>query len=84
MNTAAVPAVPTATPRLSPGREHLVRAAAALWRVVDARGRVRGHLRAVETSQGVRYRAERYRPATAGFVEVGAFWSPDDAVAALR
>ncbi|MGO1410671.1 MULTISPECIES: hypothetical protein [unclassified Microbacterium] len=84
MNTIAAPAVPHAAPRLSSPREHLVRAAADLWRVVDRHDRVLGHLRVVETPNGVRCRAERYHRATGRFTEVGAFWSPDDAVAALR
>ncbi|GAA1242983.1 hypothetical protein JOF42_002159 [Microbacterium phyllosphaerae] len=78
------PEVPYATPRLSSPREHLVRAAAHLWRVQDARGRVLGHLRLVHHPLGVRYRAERLHLATATFRLVGDFWKADDAVAALR
>lgn len=84
MNTAFAPAVPAPTPRLASSKERLVRAAAALWRVVDRGGRVTGHLRVVDTPLGTCYRAERYHRPSGGFVEVGAFWSPDDAVAVLR
>lgn len=84
MNATAVPVVPTAAPRLTSPREHLVRASASLWRVVDRDAHVKGHLRVVETPAGTRYRAERYRRGSGGFVEVGSFWSADDAVAVLR
>lgn len=78
------PEVPYATPELSSTREHLVRAAAHLWRVQDARGHVLGHLRIMSDPLGLRYRAERLHLATGGFRLVGDFWRPDDAVAALR
>lgn len=80
----SVPEVPFATPRLSSPREHLVRAAANLWRVHDARGRALGHLRLLTDPLGVRYRAERLHLATGQFRLVGDFWRADDAVAALR
>lgn len=78
------PDVPHTPPRLRSPRERLVRASAALWRVVDRGERVLGHLRALETPQGTRYRAERYHRASDRMIEVGAFWSADDAVAVLR
>ncbi|WP_312167474.1 hypothetical protein [Microbacterium sp.] len=78
------PEVPYATPTISSRREHLVRAAAHLWRVQDASGRVLGHLRIVSDPLGIRYRAERLHLATGGFRLVGDFWRADDAVAALR
>ena len=84
MTIAFAPAVPFEAPRLRSPREHLVRAAAALWRVVDRRERVIGHLRLVESADGVRYSAERYHRGSERFVSVGSFWSADDAVAALR
>lgn len=84
MKTMPAPAVPLSTPPLASRREHLVRAAASLWRVVDRSERVTGHLRAIDTPAGMRYRAERYNRRCEGFVEVGSFWSPDDAVAVLR
>lgn len=80
----STPEVPYAPPRLSNPREHLVRAAAHLWRVQDATGRVLGHLRLVPDPLGMRYRAERLHLATASFRLVGDFWRADDAVAALR
>lgn len=83
MTSTLVPTVPRPAPALSSPSEHLVRAGASLWRVADRRERVLGHLRVVDTARGVRYRAERLRR-TGDFVEVGAFWSPDDAVQALR
>ncbi len=84
MTSILAPDAPLPAPRLSSPREHLVRAGASLWRVTDHRESVLGHLRVVETAQGVRYRAERLRRSSGGFVTVGAFWSPDDAVQALR
>ena len=80
----SLPEVPYATPRLSTSREHLVRAAAHLWRVQDRTGRVLGHLRLMPDPLGLRYRAERLHLATASFRLVGDFWRADDAVAALR
>ncbi|MBO0981496.1 hypothetical protein [Microbacterium sp. SD291] len=80
----SLPEVPYATPRLSSPREHLVRAAAHLWRVQDRNGRVLGHLRIIADPLGMRYRAERLHLATGAFRLVGDFWRPDDAVAALR
>lgn len=78
------PEVPLAAPALSSTREHLVRAAAHLWRVQDRTGRVLGHLRIIADPLGMRYRAERLHLATGAFRLVGDFWSADDAVAALR
>ena len=77
------PGVHFATPRIS-SREKLVRAADDLWRVQTASARILGHLRLTITPLGVRYRAERIHLATGSFRLVGEFWSPDDAVAALR
>ncbi|UGS27669.1 hypothetical protein K8F61_05650 [Microbacterium resistens] len=80
----AVPAVRWATPALSRTRETLQPAGERLWRVLDERGTIRGHLRVAPDPLGVRYRAERLHLATGAFRLVGEFWSPDDAVAALR
>lgn len=80
----SLPEVPYAAPRLHSRREHLVRAAANLWRVQDANGKVLGHLRMCSDPLGVRYRAERLHLATGQFRLVGDFWRADDAVAALR
>lgn len=74
----------TLTPALRSPREHLVRAAENLWRVHDAHDRIIGHLRTLWHPLGVRYRAERLHLATGTFRLIGEFWSPDDAVSALR
>ncbi|NYD55594.1 hypothetical protein [Microbacterium pseudoresistens] len=79
-----LPAIHWATPTLQRATEHLQPAGEALWRVVDARNVIRGHLRIVPDPLGVRYRAERLHLATGAFRTFGEFWSPDDAVAALR
>ena len=62
----------------------LADAAPSLWRVLDRSGRVLGHLQAVPVRGGVRFRARRFHPASAGFRDRGDFWSPDDAVDGLR
>ncbi|MBS1906396.1 MAG: hypothetical protein JST33_07475, partial [Actinobacteria bacterium] len=55
-----------------------------LWRVLDGRGAIRGHLRIMPQDLGLRYRAERLHLPSGTFRIVGDFWSADDAVAALR
>jgi hypothetical protein len=80
---AVVPEIPIAAPPIR-GRETLVRAGAALWRVTTPEGRVIGHLRRLEHPLGMRFRAERLHLATNRFIEVGEFWSADEAVASLR
>lgn len=82
-NAAAAVAIPLATPRLVRARARLVRAGAALWRVVGSDERVAGHLRAVESELGIRYRAERFHAASGGLLPVGEFWTPDEAVETL-
>lgn len=82
--TDTLPALTWKTPVLGSAVEHLERAGAGLWRVIDRRGTIRGHLRVVVDPLGVRYRAERLRLASGVFLLVGEFWSADDAVAALR
>ncbi|MFC4139282.1 MULTISPECIES: hypothetical protein [unclassified Microbacterium] len=77
-------ALPWTAPAIRPGRETLQRAGDQLWRVIDERGAIRGHLRIVADPLGVRYRAERLNTATGTFRLVGEFWAADDAVAALR
>lgn len=81
---AAELAIRWPAPVLSRGRESLQRAGDRLWRVLDERGSIRGHLRLVPDALGVRYQAERLRPQSGTFLVVGEFWNPDDAVAALR
>ncbi|GAA2891392.1 hypothetical protein [Microbacterium esteraromaticum] len=82
--TTAHPALLWETPTLRSRSEHLDRAGDHLWRVVDARGTIRGHLRVIADPLGIRYRAERLHLASGAFVLVGEFWDPDDAVASLR
>jgi hypothetical protein len=83
-DTAIAPRVPLTAPVLGDTRERLVRAGADLWRVADRHGRIIGHLRVVETGLGVRYRAERFHPATGALRAIGEFWSADEAVRTLR
>ena len=72
-------------PILSKGTPvRLTWAAPALWRVMDASGRVIGHLQASAQRQGVRYRARRFHTASRTFRELGEFWSADDAIECLR
>ncbi|MBN9152865.1 MAG: hypothetical protein J0I44_05725 [Microbacterium sp.] len=54
------------------------------WRVMDAAGRIAGHLDALLDPRGVRYRARRYHPGSRAFRDLGDFWSADDAVDCLR
>ena len=58
----------------------LVSAAHALWRIVDGRGRVIGHLQAIGHGDGLRYVARRFHGPTRAFRDLGEFWSADDAV----
>lgn len=74
----AAPHLAAATP------VRLVRAGHALWRVLDARGRVIGHLQVIEHELGIRYRARRFHMPTGRFRDLGDFWSGDDAVSCLR
>ncbi|WP_203579610.1 hypothetical protein [Microbacterium hibisci] len=62
----------------------LVAAAPSLWRVVDPRGLVIGHLQAHTQAGGIRYRARRFHAASRAFRELGEFWSADDALECLR
>ncbi|QMU98109.1 hypothetical protein FVO59_13555 [Microbacterium esteraromaticum] len=78
------PALLWETPALRSPAEHLERAGDHLWRVVDTRGSIRGHLRVIADPLGIRYRAERLHLASGAFRLVGEFWDVDDAVAALR
>ncbi len=73
------------TPRLS-GRAPVRLAAAghALWRVLDRDGFIIGHVEARRVPQGIRYRARRLHPVSRAFLDLGEFWSADDAVECLR
>lgn len=79
-----LPSILWETPTLRSRAEHLERAGDHLWRVIDAHGTIRGHLRVVADPLGIRYRAERLDLASGAFRLVGEFWDADDAVAALR
>lgn len=75
----------TVPPRLRAGSTvHLDPTAPSLWRVVDSSGRVIGHLSALRDEGGVRYRARRFRAGLRRFLDLGDFWSADDAVECLR
>lgn len=72
-STAAIPST------TSPAR--LVSAGSALWRVVDRRGLVVGHVMALpRDSDQTRFRARRYHAPSRTFRDLGDFWSPADAV----
>ncbi|WP_458041650.1 MULTISPECIES: hypothetical protein [Bacteria] len=74
-----------APPVPSPGlRVRLTSAGPSLWRVLDATGRIVGHLHQREHTLGSRWAARRYRDGVEGFRTVGEFWSVDEAVSALR
>ncbi|MFS0867332.1 hypothetical protein AB3M83_08365 [Microbacterium sp. 179-B 1A2 NHS] len=62
----------------------LRRVSPSLWRVVDARGVVAGHVAELADSRGVRYEARRYSASARAFVEIGGFWRMSDAVAAVH
>ena len=75
---AEAPVVPEGAPvRLSP-------AAPGLWRVLEASGRVIGHIQAGAAEAGMRYRARRYHTASRAFRDLGEFWSVGDAIDCLR
>jgi hypothetical protein len=84
MTTTLTPRVPT-PPRPRTGiRLRLAPIGEGRWRVVDPTGLIIGHIDARPDPSGVRYRARRYHPGARAFVELGAFWSVDDAVDCLR
>lgn len=83
-NLVPAPTIRWATPLLQRAPEVLLPAGERLWRVVDTRGIVRGHLRLIPHDWGVRYRAERLHLPSGSFRTVGDFWAAEDAVAALR
>lgn len=80
----AVPEI-DAPPPLSPMLGlRLQRAGNSMWRAVDATGRVIGHVQPVPHLDGTRYRARRYKPATRSFLDLGDFWSADEAAWCLH
>lgn len=54
-----------------------------LFRILDARGRIAGHVQLVIAAHGVRFRARRYSPARHAFADLGDFWKADDALSCL-
>lgn len=80
-----IEARPSHAPALASNpRVRLVPAAPSLWRVLDARGIVVGHLQQVSHPGGLRFRARRFHPPSHAFRDVGEFWSADEAVDCLR
>lgn len=55
-----------------------------LWRVTRADGDVLGYVESFSDPRGTRYRSKRLIPLHKRFVELGDFWSFDDAVDCLR
>lgn len=83
--TAALDAIPATTPQLTRARGlRLTPAGRRQWRVTDRAGLVVGHLMRSESDSDRPFRARRFRPSSRAFVELGSFWSADDAVDALR
>lgn len=62
----------------------LERAGNRMWRAVDATRRVIGHIQPMPHIDGTRYRARRYKPATRSFLDLGDFWSADEAAWCLH
>lgn len=62
----------------------LERAGNTMWRAVDATRRVIGHVQPIPHPDGTRYRARRYKPATGRFLDLGDFWSADEAAWCLH
>lgn len=54
------------------------------WRAVDRCGMVIGHVQPVHTAEGMRFRARRYRPLVKRFLDLGDFWSAEDAAWCLH
>jgi len=62
----------------------LLPAGESLWRVVDPRGIVIGHIQELTDGADTRFRARLYRPSRGSFLELGEFWSQDQAIECLR
>lgn len=85
IRTTGVRLDPAGPPALSSlTRARLVHASDSLWRVLDAKGIVIGHLEVIPLGDDVRYRARRYHAPSRAFRDLGEFWSADDAVDSLR
>lgn len=75
----------TASPSVPAGSGvRLASAAPSLWRVIDTRGRVIGHLQAIAGDAGIRYRARMFHTTSRAFRDLGEFWSAADAIDCLR
>ncbi|GAA5029875.1 hypothetical protein ACFQRL_07980 [Microbacterium fluvii] len=84
MSTLTIRALQSA-PELT--RNRTVRLAAAgpqLWRVLGPDARVIGHLHRLAHADGTRFRARRFHEGARAFLDLGDFWSADDAVDCLR
>lgn len=56
----------------------------AQWRVRDRTHTIIGHLTASQTVDGTRFIARRYHHRSGTFLDLGTFWSAQDAVDCLR
>ncbi len=59
---------------------HVVQLHDALWRVTRASGDVLGYVEQFRVRAGVRFRAKRFIARQRRFIELGEFWSRDDAI----
>lgn len=81
----ALAPLPMAPPALSPALGlRLELGGSSQWRAINRDGRVIGHVQPVHTPDGVRYRARRYRPVARRFLDLGEFWSAEDAAWCLH
>ncbi|WP_127793637.1 hypothetical protein [Agromyces sp. LHK192] len=76
-----------------PAREHFpgaipglrfTPAAPGLWRVAAADGSLLGHIERRGTVDGERFRSRRLRPGTSRPLELGEFWTAEDAAEIFR
>ncbi len=70
----------TSTPALSRPGLQLVQLHDELWRVTRPSGEVLGYVERFGVRAGLRFRAKRFIVRQRRFVEMGEFWSMDDAV----
>ena len=70
----------TRTPALTRPGLHLVPLHDELWRVTRPSGEVLGYVERFGVRAGLRFRAKRFIVRQRRFVEMGEFWSMDDAV----
>ena len=59
---------------------HLVQLHDELWRVTRPSGDVLGYVEQFRVRAGLRFRAKRFITRQRRFVEMGEFWSMDDAI----